>query len=94
MKENEFQKKVIQLAESLGYRVFHDYDSRRNVAGFPDLVLVNKYVIFAELKAEKGRLSLPQQEWLACLARADGVYTAVWRPSDWDDIVNVLTKLK
>lgn len=45
--------------------------------------------LFIELKAEGGRLSGPQREWLADLGRA-GQDVRVWRPDDWPEIEAVL----
>ena len=94
MSEKEFQAQVVELARKLGYKVFHDYDSRMNTAGFPDLVLVGRYVIFAELKTDSGQLTSPQMQWIQALTSAEGVHAVVWRPKDWDTIKKVLTKLK
>jgi hypothetical protein len=68
--------------------------------GFPDLVLVRDRVIFAELKSEKGKLSDTQKVWIECLINASATNRGsptllspevyVWRPSDFDDIVEVL----
>jgi len=81
--------------------------------GFPDLVLVRAprgevgaRLIFAELKAEKGKESPEQTDWLDELfdtsiegaygcgesTRCEGVRFEVerWRPSDWNTIVEVL----
>ena len=83
--EREFQARVIQLAESLGWRVYHTHDSRRSQPGFPDLVLVHpvqKRVVWRELKTAKGRLRPAQKEWLESLQGA-GENAAVWRPDDW-----------
>lgn len=41
MSESVFQSKVINMAKSLGWEHYHTHDSRRSVAGFPDLVLVH-----------------------------------------------------
>ena len=94
LSEKDFQKKVVDFATKLGYKCFHDYDSRRNAPGFPDLVLVSRYVIFAELKTDTGRLTDAQVEWIQALTAAEGVYAVVWRPSDWETIVKILTKLR
>ena len=94
MSERDFQKKVVDLATKLGYKVFHDYDSRRNAPGFPDLVLIGKRVIFAELKTDKGKLTDAQIQWIQALTAAEGVYACVWRPKDWDTLKKVLTNLK
>ena len=48
---------VVDLARTLGWRVYHTYDSRRSQPGFPDLVLVRERILFLELKSETGKLS-------------------------------------
>ena len=89
MTEKQFQAQVVELAQTLGWLVYHTYDSRRSVPGFPDLVMVRNGVIhFAELKSEKGKLTPEQRLWLTELGRGRVVY--LWRPSDWDEIVEVL----
>ena len=40
LSERELQDQILAEAETYTWRVFHDNDSRRNNAGFPDLVLV------------------------------------------------------
>jgi len=94
--EADLQAQVLELAALRGWRVFHDHDSRRNHAGFPDLVLVRRSrLVFAELKTRTGRVRPAQQEWLAALeAVADEarghVTVHLWRPGDWPDIERVL----
>lgn len=73
--------------------VYHTHDSRRSAPGFPDLVLVHPEhgrVVFAELKAE-GRYPIPEQrKWLSALKRCPGVEVFLWRPRDWESIVETL----
>jgi hypothetical protein len=89
----EFQAQVLQLARLCGWRVYHTHDSRRRAVGFPDLVLVKgPYLIFAELKCDKGRLTEAQEEWIAAL-RAAGAPAYCWRPGDWSDIERILREL-
>jgi hypothetical protein len=89
--EKEFQDSVVELALTRRWRVWHDNDSRRNAAGLPDLLLVRPpRVVFAELKAERGRLSAEQERWQEELGRCPGVEVHVWRPSDWDEIERTL----
>ena len=86
MLENEFQKQVIEVAKYLGWKVFHDYDSRRNESGFPDLVLIHPKrgrLLFRELKKADGRVRPEQKDWLLWLSNA-GEDAGVWRPSDMD----------
>lgn len=97
MTEREFQGAIMDAAKWLGWRCFHPRTVQTahgahltaftGDAGFPDLVLVHKSrgVIFAELKADKGRLSAEQREWRDQLITAGAEYY-VWRPKDWDNI--------
>jgi hypothetical protein len=81
--EKSFQASVVELARVLGWRAFYVTDSRGSPPGWPDLTLGRDGVLlFRELKAEKGRLSMEQREW-ADLLTAAGMDWAVWRPSDW-----------
>jgi hypothetical protein len=83
--EGEFQAKVIEFAKAHGWLHYHTYDSRKSVAGFPDLVLVRGEVIWAELKDEKRKVSDEQKEWLEAL-RVAGQKAYVWRPRDWQNV--------
>lgn len=101
--ERAFQATVIDLARTCGWLVCHVHDSRRQVrpgvhvgdrdaAGFPDLVMVRgTRLLFAELKAETGRLRPAQVDWLDALRLVQGdaagrVLVREWRPSDWAEI--------
>lgn len=86
--ERQLQEMVIALARARGWLCYHTFDSRRSAAGFPDLVLArNGVVLFAELKSEKGRLREDQRSWINAL----GEIAHVWRPSDFDEIKEVLS---
>jgi hypothetical protein len=91
--ESHFQAELLRLAHALGYRTYHTNDSRRSVAGFPDLVLVHRHkrrVIFAELKRNNEQPQPDQREWHSDLEWCEQeVY--VWRPADWTRIVEILT---
>lgn len=84
--EKDFQQRVINLAESLGYSlIYHTHDSRRSQPGFPDLVLVNpsaRRVLFRELKSAKGRIRPEQKAWGEGLLQA-GFDFDFWYPKDW-----------
>ena len=97
--ERDFQKQVVALANLAGWRTYHTHDSRRSNPGFPDLVLVHRSqgrLIFAELKAQKGKLRTEQAEWLSDLWQItegrEWAEVYVWRPSDWASIEATLTK--
>jgi hypothetical protein len=84
MTEQALQQAVIDLARWCGYLHFHDNDSRRNRAGFPDLVLIHTTsgrLIFVELKSDKGRVRPEQDVWLQHLGKHHEVY--LWRPAHW-----------
>lgn len=91
--EAQFQRQIIELAHLLGYCTYHTYDSRRSEPGFPDLVLVHPMgdLLIAELKTDKGRVSPAQTLWIALL-RGAGAEVHVWRPRDWERIVERLTR--
>lgn len=88
--EADFQQLIVDLAGWLGWSTWHDNDSRRNEAGFPDLVLVRERCIFAEVKAERGRLRAEQAYWMRLLLRVKGVEYYLWRPSQWQAILKTL----
>src|SRR5580765_6799003 len=92
MSERELQDAVIELAALLGYLCHHSLPARTSRGwrtalqgneGAPDLLLVgNGRVIHAELKSEKGKLSVAQECWASALSRAGAEYY-VWRPRHW-----------
>jgi hypothetical protein len=98
--ELDFQRQVIELARLFRWRVAHFRAAKTSKgwrtavqadgAGFPDLVLVRDRIVFAELKAERGRLSPEQAAWLEALGRVPGLAVHVWRPSDLEAIAEVL----
>lgn len=102
--EKQFQATVVEMAEAFGWMVYHQVDmgftdaegkhhhSRRIGPGFPDLVLCHPErgaLIFAELKADKGRLASNQKVWFDALSKAHP-WTYVWRPKDWHEIEKAL----
>lgn len=102
--EADWMKQVVQLAETLGWKVLHVRRSlgRRNgkrawqtttsITGWPDLLMFRPgRIVAAELKSETGRPTADQVEVLAGLAAA-GVETFVWRPSDLDRVAAVLSR--
>ena len=89
--EQNFQVAIVEAAKLSGWAVWHDTDSRRNLAGLPDLELVRDRLVKAELKRQTGNPTPGQERYLLALARA-GVETYLWRPSDWHEIVGVLKR--
>ena len=101
MTESELLAAVIDLAEYHGWRWHHEWDSRRKrthrtgARGFPDLVLASVMgrLLFVELKSGAGRLTADQTDWIDRLRRA-GADVRVWRPDDFDEIVETLSARK
>lgn len=92
MTERELQTAVIECAQLLGWHVAHFRPAQTangwrtpveaNAAGFPDLTLIRDRILFAELKSDRGVLSVAQEVWIDAIDRA-GVEAHVWRPDDW-----------
>jgi hypothetical protein len=103
--ERAFQSQVLAYARLMGWQAFHDNATNaprrcsgcgqtrslpRNAAGLPDLILVRRpRVVWAELKAERGKISPPQAAWIAEL-RACNQEVYIWRPSSWQEIEECL----
>lgn len=89
--EKQWLNQVVELARLLGWSTYHPWLSIHSASGWPDLALVRERLILAELKAEKGKVSIDQRLWLDRLIVA-GVECYVWRPSQFDEVVNILTR--
>lgn len=96
--EAVFQSHVVRFARLQGFRAYHTHNSKRSNPGFPDLTMVRRgltrgggRVLYAELKKETGKVSLAQQNWIDDLRDA-GQEVFVWRPSDWNAIVALLSR--
>lgn len=90
--EADFQSWVMDTAQALGWRRYHarktvtrrkdgslvHHTPYSGDGGFVDLVLAHPQhgIIFAELKAARGRVTAEQQAWL------DVLHGEVWRPKD------------
>ena len=90
--ESAFLARVVMLAHTRGWLVYHTHDSRRSAPGFPDLVLTRPgRLIFAEIKTARGKLTAAQETWLDLLRHSvPGVEIFVWRPGDWAAIQDAL----
>ena len=87
--EKDFQQRVVHLFRLYGWKVYSVPDSRRaSLAGYPDLTMwKGRQLVFAELKREKGVVSVAQEITLKELSEVARVF--VWRPSDWEQIERV-----
>ncbi len=92
MSEAQLQDAVIEMAQLLGWRVAHFRPAQTTKgwatpvqadgAGFPDLIMLrDSWMIAAELKSAKGKVSPAQDEWLDAFLRV-GATVAVWYPRD------------
>ena len=96
--EKQFEAAVVEYANLSGWRVYHPFDSRRSAAGYPDLTLVRDgTLLFAELKTDRGRVSIAQHDWLQDLAAVAAgapasVIVRTWRPADWPEIQRLLAR--
>ena len=89
--EASWQAQVVAAADLFGWYVYHNPDSRRSNAGFPDLVLIRPpRILWIELKAEKGKLTDPQEEFFNLLRECEAE-AYIWWPKDWDEIIEVLS---
>ena len=90
--ERDFSTTVVDLARLMGWRVFHQWSSVHSEPGWPDLVLVRPpRLVFAELKAQRGKASPAQRATLDALIACEAeVY--LWRPDDLDEIEAVLKR--
>ena len=105
MKESDFQKTVIELAELQGWRIYHVAKVKGQLrsetsTGFPDLVLARApsptfgtthTLLFRELKVGKRQLTFAQMVWLNLLEMC-GQDACVWRPEDWELIEETLRR--
>lgn len=93
LSEKQFSRQVCDLARVFGWKVYKTWISIHSPAGFPDLVLVRPpQLIFAELKSERGKLSLAQAEWIDALGRSGSHQVYIWRPSDFEIIERTLRR--
>jgi len=95
--ERDFQEWFRQLAIIYGYLFYHTHRSQFSPSGFPDNVLVRlepePRLIFAELKTDDLKVSQPsidQWMWLYILQHIPGIECYLFRPSDRDEIEEIL----
>ena len=85
--EKQLSQTVVEMAEAFGWTVWRTWNSRHSPAGEPDLRMVHpvwRRMIWAELKTEKGKLTLKQEDTIRILMRAKQEWY-LWRPRDLDN---------
>lgn len=116
LSERDFQRQVTDLADILGWKWAHFRPAQTSRGwrtpvsgslgeGWVDLTLIrrrDRRLIFAELKSDKGALSVHQAEILDLLREFEAprsagatwpprIQVVVWRPSDIDAIAEILS---
>ena len=70
--ETDFQTWLVDLARVTGWLAYHTLHSKGSESGFPDWLLAKPgHLIFLELKAEKGVLTIDQADWINTLVPHD-----------------------
>jgi len=95
---------VVNVARMNGWLIHHDLPAMntrgrwathtQGDVGFPDLVLLSPHygqLLVVELKAEKGRITTSQQNWLDAFDLT-GIENHVIRPSDLEFITHRLSR--
>jgi hypothetical protein len=81
MTEAQLQSAVVKLCKLYGLRWHHQRYSIGSAAGWPDLVIAGRRLLFRELKREDGKVTRAQEDWGDWLTAAGGDW-GTWRPSD------------
>lgn len=89
--ERNLREQVRSLCGIYGWKMAFTQYSLRSPKGFPDLVLLRPpRLIFAELKSETGKTRPDQDAWLDTLRELPGAEVFLWRPTDIEQIAEVL----
>jgi hypothetical protein len=93
LSESAYQRRIIDAAAALSWRVAHFRPARtahgwrtplEGHAGLPDLVLAKGgSVILVEVKSERGTLTTGQVAWLDQL----GDHGRLWKPQSWPEVL-------
>jgi hypothetical protein len=81
MTEAQLQQAVTDICKLYGLRWHHQRYSIGSKAGWPDLSVCGRKIIFRELKREDKNPTTAQLQWGIWLAEA-GQDWGVWKPSD------------
>ena len=95
--EAQFERQIKELAAICSFVYYHTWRSFHSPSGYPDCTLVKlepePRLIYIELKSEEGQPTIDQYIWLSMLQHLPSpVECYLWRPSDWDEIVEVLRR--
>ena len=89
--ENQFREQIRDLSKLFGWLFYFTWRSYHSPSGYPDITLVRPpRVILAELKTEKGQPTESQWIWLYTLQNCPGIECYLWKPSDFEEIVEII----
>jgi len=93
--EKAFFSQVEDLLKRFQWEFEHTFEqgvyARRTTKGFPDIVACRPpRLLFIELKSERGKVTEAQQEWLDALKATGKVEVYLWKPSQFEEIVEIL----
>lgn len=90
--ERAFAAQIEEVFRLFGWRFFHPWHNVHSAPGFPDYCAIRPpRCLFVELKTNTGRLTPAQEDWLRELARCPGVEVFLWRPQNWEAIIETLS---
>ncbi len=103
VRERDFQRAIVELAQRLGWRIMHISESTKRVRrggryitvpdplcqGWPDLVLVHEHAKVTLFRELKTNAGTLTDPQREWLAALDaaGHDADVWRPRDWDTVI-------
>jgi hypothetical protein len=80
MTESELLTQVLDLCDKYGLLYFHSTNSKRDIGrGWPDLAILGRRLIFAELKSQVGAMTPDQVTWKYKLIAAGQTHYQ-WKP--------------
>jgi hypothetical protein len=89
--EKAWLAQVVELAGLCRWEHYHAWLSIHSPRGWPDLALCRPpRLVLAELKTERGVVSPDQARWIELLGECPGVEVYLWRPSDFDQVREIL----
>lgn len=92
--EKQFQSQVRTIAGLYGWLEHVVYDSRHSPSGWPDVTLLRDgHMVCLELKSENGRVTPTQKQFLDELNQVPGIDAGVYRPSQLQDIADILSRV-
>ena len=89
--EKDFQQAIVDLAHTLGWKVYHTWNSKHSEAGDLDLRCRRERLFFAELKMPGRKPTQAQWDEIAWL-KAHGFEVYLWYPDDWPEIEETLKR--